>query len=262
MQTRKSQPVYRLTILVLFFMIGGLNSFAQIVNIEAQRIITDTSGWFGDLSGNFSFQENVNTIYSFNGQVHVENKSRSNKNLWLILANAGLLKVESSNFTNNALALGLYNRKLNNVIRAEFLSARFDNQITKIDPRWITAGGLRFKLADLNQLKIYAAGLYLFEHEKSALPEVPVRRDHRLSPYITFTFTPVSNLKLVSTLYYQPRVDEFGDYRFLQVDQLKIDVTTKFSFTIDFNYLLDETPQPGVPKTNLTLSMGISYRLK
>jgi hypothetical protein len=232
------------------------------VNIEAQRIVTDTSGWFGDVSGNFSLQENVNTIYSFNGQVHVENKSRSTKDLWLILANAGLLKVEGANFTNNALALGLYNRKLNNVVRAEVLSARFDNQITKIDPRWIAGGGLRFKLADLNHLKVYAAGLYLFEHEKSALPEVPVRKAHRLSPYITFTFTPLSNLKIVSTLYYQPRIEEFSDYRFLQVDQLRIDVTTKFSFTIDFNYLFDESPQPNVPKTNLTLSTGVHYRLK
>ena len=88
MQTRKSQPVYRLTILVLFFM-SSYELVSQIVNIEAQRIVTDTSGWFGDLSGNFSFQENVNTIYSFNGQVHIENKSRNTKDLWLILGNAG-----------------------------------------------------------------------------------------------------------------------------------------------------------------------------
>src|SRR5262249_37193575 len=116
MQTRKSQPAYRLSILLLFFIMQGLNSFAQIVNIEAQRIVTDTTGWFGDVSGNFSLQENVNKIYAFSGQLHVENKSRSTKNLWLFLGNAGLLKVGSSNFANNALALGLYNRKLNNVI--------------------------------------------------------------------------------------------------------------------------------------------------
>ena len=262
MQTRKSQPVYRLLILVLFFIMQGLNSFAQIVNIEAQRIVTDTTGWFGDIWGNFSLQENVNTIYSFNGELHAEHKSRSSKDLWLFLANAGLLKVESSDFANNALVLGLYNRKLNNVVRAEVLAARFNNQVTNIDLRGIAGGGLRFKLADLKPLKVYAAALYLFEHEDSALAEVPSRNDNRLSPYLTFTYTPLSNLKLVSTVYYQPRTDDFSDYRILQVDQLKIDVTTRFSFTIDFNYLFDESPQPGVPRRNLTLSMGIKYTLR
>ena len=263
MQTGKSQTAYRLSMLVSFLtMSHAVNSFGQIVNIEAQRIITDTSGWFGDLSGNFSLQENVNRIYSLNGQVHVENKSRSTKDLWLFLGNAGVLKVDSSDFANNTFALALYNRKLNNVIRAELLTARFKNRITKIDPRWMTGGGLRFKLADLKTLKIYAAALYLFEHERSALSEMPSRKDNRLSPYVTFTFTPLLNLKLVTTTYYQPRTDDFSDYRILHVDQIKIDVSTKFSFTIDFNYLYDEFPQPDVPKKNLTLSMGIQYRLK
>jgi hypothetical protein len=44
------------------------------------------------------------------------------------------------------------------------------------------------------------------------------------------------------------------------VDQLKIDVTTKCSFTID--YLFDDSPHPNVMKMNLTLCTGITYRLR
>jgi len=202
----------------------------------------------------------VNTIYSFNAGVHAENKSKSNKDLWLFLGSAGLLKVDSSDYANNALALGLYNRKLNKIIRAEAITIFSDNQVTNIKFRWQGGGGLRFKIADLSWLKIYAAALYLYEYEQSALADVPSRNENRLSPYITFTFIPVKNLQLVSTTYYQPLINDFTDYRILNVEQLKIDVTKKFAFTIDFSYLYDEFPQPDVPNKILTLSMGVKYK--
>lgn len=242
--------------------LAGIDASSQIVNIEAQRIITDTTGWFGDISGNFSFQQNVSTIYSFNGEVHVENKSRNGKNLWLFLGNSGFLKVDSANFANNTLALALYNRKLSKVIRAEGVTALFNNQITNIRFRWIGGGGPRFKIADLKMLKMYGAVWYLFEHEESSLAEVASKNENRMSPYFTVTFTPFSNLKLVSTTYYQPRLDDFSDYRILHVDQLKIDVSKKFAFTIDFSYLYDEFPQPDVPNKILALSTGVKYKLK
>jgi hypothetical protein len=100
------------------------------------------------------------------------------------------------------------------------------------------------------------------EYEESLLSEVPTTTQIRLSPYLTFTFIPLPNLKLVSTTYYQPRIDNFNDYRILHVDQLKIDVTKKFAFTIDFSYLYDEFPQPNVPNKILALSTGVKYKFR
>jgi hypothetical protein len=252
----------RILILYVALFLAAIDASPQIVNIEAKRIVTDTTGWFGDLSGNFSFQQNVNTIYALTGEVHVENKSRNNKNLWLFLGNSGFLKVDSSSFANNTLALALYNRKLSKVIRAEGVTAVFNNQITNIRFRWIGGGGPRFKIADLTALKMYGAVWYLFEHEESSLQETPSKNESRMSPYFTLTIVPLSNLKVVSTTYYQPRLDDFTDYRILHVDQLKIDVSKKFAFTVDFSYLYDAFPQPDVPDKNLALSMGVKYKLK
>ncbi len=244
----------------IFFVAGYVSSSAQIINIEAQRIVSDSTGWFGDINGNFSFQQNVNTIYSFNAGVHVENKSKSTKDLWMFLGNAGLLKVDSSQFANNALGLALYDRKLNKVIRAEALTILSNNQVTNIHVRWQAGAGLRFKLVDWSKLKVYAAALYLYEYEQSSFSDIPSRSENRISPYLTFTFRPVSNLKLTSTTYYQPRLDYLNDYRILNVEQLKIDITKKFSFTIDFSYLYDEFPQPDVPNKNIAFSTGVKYK--
>ena len=49
------------------------------------------------------------------------------------LGNAGLLKVNSKRFENNALGLVLYDRKLNSIIRAEGLSIVSQNKITDIN---------------------------------------------------------------------------------------------------------------------------------
>jgi Protein of unknown function, DUF481 len=256
---------YRNLSVILIFLYAELHSlpaFSQIINIEAERIVSDTTGWFGDINGNFSFQQNVNTIYAFNAGIHAENKSKSTKDLWLFIGNAGLLKVNNERFANNALGLVLYDRKLNPVIRAEGLSIVSQNEITDIELRWQIGGGIRCKLAELSWLKIYAAAIYIYEHEESALADVPARNENRLSPYFTFTLLPVENLRIVSTTYYQPLLNDFSDYRLLNVEQLKIDITSKFSFTVDFSYQYDEFPQPDIPRNIAALSMGVKYKFR
>jgi len=255
-------PLNRSIFISVCFALFSFHSSSQVVNIEAQRIVTDTTGWFGDVNGDFSFQQNVSTIYSFNAGVHAEYKSKNNKDLWLFLGTAGLLKVDSSNFANNALALALYNRKLGKLLRAEAYSVIFDNHVTNIRVRWVAGAGPRFKFLDKKILKIYAGIPVQLEYEESLVSDVATTTQARFSPYLTFTFLPVANLKLVSTTYYQPRADDFNDYRILHVDQLKIDVTKKFAFSIDFSYLYDQFPQPNVPNKILALSTGLKYKFR
>ena len=118
------------------------------------------------------------------------------------------------------------------------------------------------QIVDAKILKVYGGIPFQLEYEQSLVTEVATTTQGRLSPYLTFTLVPAQNLKLVSTTYYQPRIDDFSDYRILHVDQLKIDVSKKFAFSVDFSYLYDESPQPDVPNKILALSMGVKYKIK
>jgi len=50
-------------------------SFAQIVNIESQRIQSDTTGWPGNIGTGFLFEKNAIEVININANAHVEYKS-------------------------------------------------------------------------------------------------------------------------------------------------------------------------------------------
>jgi len=49
---------------------------AQIVNIETQRLQSDTTGWLGTLGSNFLFEKNAVEILNINLNAHVEYKTK------------------------------------------------------------------------------------------------------------------------------------------------------------------------------------------
>ena len=95
---------------------------AQIVNIERQRISTDTSGWFGQATGSFAGSRTTKSILAVSAATLLEYKSRSTKDLWLLITELSLVKSGSEKFSNSGFGHLRYNRKLGNAVRWEFFT--------------------------------------------------------------------------------------------------------------------------------------------
>lgn len=82
-------------IFLICFLIPFFSS-AQIVNIESQRLQSDTTGWLGGFGSNSLFQKNAVEILNINLTAHAEYKTK--KSLYLFLANYNLLKGSGKHF--------------------------------------------------------------------------------------------------------------------------------------------------------------------
>ncbi|HYJ65931.1 MAG TPA: DUF481 domain-containing protein, partial [Parafilimonas sp.] len=186
---------------------------AQIVNIETQRLQSDTTGWLGTLGSNFLFEKNAVEILNINLNAHVEYKTK--KSLYLFLANYNLLKGSGQTLSDNLFYHLRYNYKINKWLRWEVFTQLQQNSVTGIDLRFLAGTGPRFKLSGTKTFAFYAATAAMFEYEKEVTTPPIYHRDIRSSSYVTATFEPTDNAEFVGTVFYQPLYNNFNDYRIL-----------------------------------------------
>ena len=234
---------------------------AQIVNVESARMQSDTIGWMGSFGAAFSMTRNTVDIFGANADAHLQYKTSNDRGLWLILGNVNFLKVEKSRFLSDGLIHLRYNRKINEWLRWEFFGQFQNNEVTQIDSRMLIGTGPRFKLLKRPRFKLYAASLLMMEREKEATEPVVRHSDLRNSSYLSFTWLPREYLELISTTYFQPRVNKLADYRLLNQLAFKVKATPHFSLAIKWNYLHDRYPAGSAPKTVYHFATGFTYDL-
>lgn len=232
---------------VAFFWLICLSLEAQIVNIERQRIATDSAGWFGQASISFSGAKNTKSILSLSTGTLLEYKSKSTKDLWLLITDLGLISADQEKFANSGFGHLRYNRKLGEAIRWEIFGQVQYNSLTKIGKRMLGGTGPRFKLTQYEHAKFYFGVAYMYEYEESLDPLVFLRQ-HRVSSYFSFSLLPEETVSFTSTLYVQPLLRDASDYRISNETSLVLGITKKLNLNATFRYAYDAVPPAGVPK--------------
>ncbi len=243
--------------LIIFFSFLVGSAKAQIINVENARMHSDTTGWMGSVGALVSLTKNTDEIFLVQLNAHLQYKTK--KDLFLILGNYGFLSGSSQNLINNSFIHLRYNRKLNNLIRLELFTQVLQNPVTKIDYRFLTGAGPRFKLVGKNKFRLYAASLVMHEYERELDEFKTIHNDIRSSSYVSLSYMPNERTELINTFFYQPLFNYINDYRML--DQLKFSVKAgkKLALSFNLNYLYDNKPAAGVPLINYTVSTGLDY---
>ena len=248
-----------LRILFFAFLLSTTSSksYTQIINIESQRIITDTIGWSGNFGIAVNASKNTKSYFAFNGNSHLQYKSK--KDLVLGILNYTLINGGGEDFGKNGFAHLRYNRKLNTLVRLEAFSQIQFNEISKIQFRSLNGLGIRLKLSEYERAKFYYGLTYMYEYEE--INDNPnINRDSRLSSYLTFTLIPEKTIVLRNTTYIQPLFNAFVDYRLANDTGLIFNITSHLKFTTNFNFLYDSRPPEGVPKSSFIVRNGLDYR--
>jgi hypothetical protein len=153
----------RLCIPVLFILLN-FHVDGQVVNIERRRIATDTTGWFGSANMSFAGSKTTKSILSLFAGGLLEYKSKSNKDLWLLISEFSLISGDKEKFSNAGFGHLRYNRKLNETFRWEFFGQIQYNGLTKIDTRALGGTGVRIKLTQYEQAKFYLGIAWMYEY--------------------------------------------------------------------------------------------------
>jgi hypothetical protein len=230
--------------------------FSQIVNIERARMQSDTVGWLGSAGASLSLTRNSQQVFNSDLDAHIQYKSK--KNLYLLLGNYGFLKGGNTKLIDYAFLHLRFNTKITRTLRWEIFTQLQDNVINRIQWRFLLGTGPRFKLVSTKICRLYAAALLMYEQERESGSHVN-HTDIRSSSYVSLTVIPNNNVEIISTTFFQPLLKDINDYRLLNQTSLKVKAGKHVRVKINWNYLNDNFPAPGIPSVNYTLATGFDY---
>ncbi len=233
------------------------SNFSQIVNIEKERHITDTIGWSGDVNAGGAYIDQDVEIFSIDAGSHVQYKTV--KDLFLLLSQFNLIKAGDTNFDQAAYLHFRYNYKASERLRLEAFTQIQYNDIDNIDIRWLTGFGPRWKLMESKSFKLYIASLPMLERERLSTGIDPTSNTTRLSSYVSFTLKPNEHVTLYSTTYYQPRIVQWEDGRWLNEESFSFAISKRLGMSSSFIFAHDPFPAPGAPTNKTRFKLGLSY---
>jgi hypothetical protein len=236
----------------------SLTGYSQVINIENARLHTDTTGWAGDAAVSFSLASNNNRVWVADADAHLQYKT--DKSLWLMMGHYGFLKGGGTSYVDNALAHLRYNYKFSKRLRWEVFTQLQDNVITQIKSRFLIGSGPRLKLAGHERFHCYLATALMYEYEQEKSTPFITHRDWRGSSYASFTFSASKQTELTGTLYYQPLLKNFSDYRLMQQFRLTVKAGKHTSLRVNWHYLYDRQPAVKAPRETYVFSTGLGYR--
>ena len=247
----------RYVVILLYFSMTC--SFAQVINVETLRKSSDSAKWTGSVSLDVSLIKNKNDIFRIANKAHIQYDDKTN--LWLFVNDLNFQKVEGFSLVNRGTQHLRYNRRITPRVKWEaFAQAQYD-AISLIDFRGLIGTGPRFKLSNNENYRFYLGTLVMYEYERADNTiEDRVQNDIRGSSYLSFSLYPTSKLSIISTSYYQPRLDSLKDYRFSSNTSILIEIFKNLAFKTNFNFFHDAVPvSSSIPKTQYELTNGLLY---
>jgi putative salt-induced outer membrane protein YdiY len=241
---------------IFVLLASGLN--AQILNVESQRIHQDSTGWVGKGDLLFNLTSNQQQVLDFNTSLHVQ--YRQNKNTYILLGGAGMIRAGKSDFDNSGHIHFRYNCDLNPWLTWEAFAQGQYNRVLMIDHRELIGTGPRFQLLNAENSKLYTASLYMFEHEV-LVEDKTSQFYHRISSYVAFNWKINDHVAMNNIVYFQPAINNFDDHRIMLQSGLKFKFTEIVGFTVNFNLLHNSSPPEGVTKTVYSVRNGLEVRL-
>ena len=244
--------------IVALFIIGfSFTAKSQILNAESLRKVTDTSGFSGSASLAFSLKRDVNDYLSFGSNIHIQYKM--NKHLVLLKNDIQFQNIEGNKFENSGITHLRYNYRFHPRIAWEIFAQAQYNKVSKIEFRGLMGTGPRFKLTTSEKYKFYFGTHIMYEQEELSDGVTPLQRDFRSSSYLSLSLYPTKTITFVSTTYFQPKLNDFGDYRFTSQSSLVIDLINNLAFSTTYTFSYDETPAVGIPNSQYNFESGFVY---
>lgn len=244
------------SLIFIILILASLSTNSQILNVESLRKVTDTSGWSGSASVNFSLRRSTNDFFTIYSDAHIQYKM--NKHLILFKNVIYFQKIEEESFTNSGVSHIRYNYRFHKRISWEFFIQGQYNKVSLIDFRGLVGTGPRFKLTSSEKYKFYLGTLVMYEQEELS-DGTNIQRNIRGSSYLSFSLYPTDKLTIVSTTYYQPRFSDLGDFRISSQSSLAVDLIKNIALSINYNFTYDKTPAIGIPNSEYSFTTGLAY---
>jgi len=247
---------------IILLMTANYNSvLAQIVNIESKRNNKiDSSDWNGSVNMGFNFVENGKRIITIKGNFRLEHLR--GPHLFLSISDMIFGKIDNDGFQNKGFQHFRYNYSIKTRLTWEAFAQWQYNERIKLNTRILAGTGPRFAILYKDPYNVYTGIAYMYEYNEEEYGD-PISRyfsnDHRLSTYISFSLKPSKLVRILSTSYFQPVLNNFDDLRLSSVSSLELNITKQLKFINTFNVSHDSRVPEGVSNTIYSYLSGLKF---
>tara|TARA_B100001123_G_scaffold412817_2_gene510530 strand:- start:211 stop:972 length:762 start_codon:yes stop_codon:yes gene_type:complete len=231
------------------------------VNVEALRRDDSPLGYSGAFGGDVTLRTgNVDLIQlGLNGRLYRVTESVTS----LLVGNGGLGLLGGDRFASSGLLHLRQTYRHKKTISPEWYGQLNYDLPQLLNFRVVTGGGARTSFAS-GVWGQFGMGLTLMlEHERLDLPRTAIHDDKttlmRGSYFLTLRAVPNENFVLTSTVYLQPALGDFGDFRTLANIRLATSITDALDLTVSFDLRYDSKPPDGIGALDTSLRTGLRY---
>lgn len=136
-----------------------------------------------------------------------------------------------------------------------FAQAQY-NEFIRLQQRYLGGAGVRFEPIHDKHVELTVGTGYMLEFEQNDVPEDgPDAREvlaHRSTSYLSLeVYLEDPAVTLIDTIYVQPRLTDFGDYRILNEAELSVAITDVVSLVASSSLRYDSDPVLDIEKLDL-----------
>jgi hypothetical protein len=238
----------------------SLSAHAQLVNIEAMRMQTDSVRFAlkADALLNYSNQ-NGEAYFATGANLTTQFKSEDLDKIYFLVANYNLVRAEGTDYQNSWFLHARYNQKLSRLFRAEAFVQYQNNQLLVIDSRFLLGAGIRLKVLAGDYVGAYLGNAVMYEIENSRDFDQK-SYNFRHSAYFSMTYSPKGiGVNLLNTVYFQPLYESLANHRVLEQFKIEIPVSEVISLSGTFNYSLISVTPAGTRDYTSNVLFGLTY---
>ena len=126
-----------------------------------------------------------------------------------------------------------------------------------IKRRWTAGIGISYAVITSDVEKVRLGVSYLRERETPMEGEQEM--NSRMSGGVDFTIKLLDNVELLSKNYYQPNIENIGDFRWKTNLSLRITINSHFLFSLNNTFSYDSYPKLDIPEMDYQLINSLSY---
>ncbi len=255
---------------VLFILVFPFLLQAQIVNIEKLRTEADDEKKLAlEIELGFGVAKN-SAGRQLDGSAALRlDYLFKEKNKFLLLGDYGFSRVaidegETTDLDNHSFLHFRYTREITPLLHWEAFTQTQANRVENVDLRFLLGSGPRFKIIRKKNAYLHLGTTYMYEFMREEIGETGsfyTLKHHRLSSYVSAVVKLKSGAALSHVTYYQPRFDEWSDFRVSSETGISFTLWKKLKWKSYFSLVYDSLPPVGATELRYQFTNGLAFSL-
>lgn len=233
---------------------------AAQINTEKMRIAEDVEGFTTTAAASFTFRTGNRDALDLGLGGRLD--YRTDGFASFLTGNILFSEVEGRTFLNQGFAhLRAIFRPYEARLRPEVFLQTERNESQLLTRRYLAGGGLRLTLFRDSTFAAFLGSTPMVEYEllkRSRVEVEPETTVGRWSNYLVLKVELTDIITFVNTIYVQPRIDGFDDYRILDEGGLDVQITKSLALRVALNLRYDSEPPADLDRFDVLVRNGLA----